>query len=81
MLDRGAFTGVHAAAMVHPGPVDVARAEPYAVSHSHIAYDGKAAHARHTPTVESTPPTPSPSPRLPSAYYANNSRLTSGCTA
>jgi amidohydrolase len=45
MLDRGGFAGVHAAAMVHPGPVDVARAEPYAVSHSHIRYDGKSAHA------------------------------------
>ncbi|WP_238395509.1 M20 family metallopeptidase [Mycolicibacterium sp. CBMA 295] len=49
MLDRGAFTGVHAAAMVHPGPVDVARAEPYAVSHSHIQYDGKSAHAAAYP--------------------------------
>jgi amidohydrolase len=49
MLDKGAFTGVHAAAMVHPGPVDVARAEPYAVSHSHVAYDGKAAHAAAYP--------------------------------
>jgi amidohydrolase len=49
MLDRGGFTGVHAAAMVHPGPVDVARAEPYAVSHSHIAFDGKAAHAAAYP--------------------------------
>ncbi len=49
MLDRGGFTGVHAAAMVHPGPVDVARAEPYAVSHSHIRYDGKAAHAAAYP--------------------------------
>jgi amidohydrolase len=49
MLDRDAFAGVHAAAMVHPGPVDVARAEPYAVSHSHIAYDGKAAHAAAFP--------------------------------
>jgi amidohydrolase len=49
MLDRGAFAGVHAAAMVHPGPVDVARAEPYAVSHSHIAFDGKAAHAAAYP--------------------------------
>ena len=45
MLDRDGFPGVHAAAMVHPGPVDVARAEPYAVSHSHIRFDGKAAHA------------------------------------
>ena len=25
ILDRGGFAGVHAAAMVHPGPVDVAR--------------------------------------------------------
>lgn len=49
MLDRGGFAGVHAAAMVHPGPVDVARAEPYAVSHSHIQYDGKSAHAAAYP--------------------------------
>jgi amidohydrolase len=49
MLDRGGFTGVHAAVMVHPGPVDVARAEPYAVSHNHIQYDGKAAHAAAYP--------------------------------
>ncbi len=49
MLERGGFAGVHAAAMVHPGPVDVARAEPYAVSHSHIRYDGKAAHAAAYP--------------------------------
>jgi amidohydrolase len=49
MLDRGGFTGIHAAAMVHPGPVDVARAEPYAVSHSHIRYEGKAAHAAAYP--------------------------------
>jgi amidohydrolase len=49
MLDRGGFAGVHAAAMVHPGPVDVARAEPYAVSHSHIQYDGRSAHAAAYP--------------------------------
>lgn len=49
MLDRGGFTGVHAAAMVHPGPVDVAHAEPYAVSHSHVRYDGKSAHAAAYP--------------------------------
>ena len=49
ILDRGGFAGVHAAAMVHPGPVDVARAEPYAVSHSHIQYDGKSAHAAAYP--------------------------------
>lgn len=49
ILDRGGFAGVHAAAMVHPGPVDVARAEPYAVSHSHIRYDGKSSHAAAYP--------------------------------
>ncbi|TGD86060.1 M20 family peptidase [Mycolicibacterium sp. CH28] len=49
ILDRGGFVGVHAAAMVHPGPVDVARAEPYAVSHSHIQYDGKSSHAAAYP--------------------------------
>jgi amidohydrolase len=49
MLDRGGFDGVHAAAMVHPGPVDVARAQPYAVAHNHIRYQGKAAHAAAYP--------------------------------
>lgn len=49
ILDRGGFAGIHAAAMVHPGPVDVARADPYAVSHSHIQYDGKSAHAAAYP--------------------------------
>ena len=41
LLERDGFDGQHAAAMVHPGPVDVARAQPYAVSHSHIEYQGK----------------------------------------
>ena len=49
MLDRGAFDGVHLALMAHPGPVDVAHARPYAVSHLDIAYDGKAAHAAAYP--------------------------------
>ncbi len=49
MLERGAFAGVHLALMAHPGPVDVARARPYAVSHLDIAYDGKAAHAAAYP--------------------------------
>jgi amidohydrolase len=49
MLERGGFAGQHAAAMVHPGPVDVARARPFAVSHSHIEYRGKAAHAAAYP--------------------------------
>jgi amidohydrolase len=49
MLERGGFSGQHAAAMVHPGPADVARARPFAVSHSHIEYKGKSAHAAAYP--------------------------------
>jgi amidohydrolase len=49
LLERGGFSGQHAAAMVHPGPVDVARANPFAVSHSHIEYTGRAAHAAAYP--------------------------------
>lgn len=45
LLDRGAFTGLDLAVMAHPGPVDVAEARPFAVAHSHVRYDGKAAHA------------------------------------
>lgn len=45
MLDRGAFAGVELAMMAHPAPVDVAEARPFAVTHSHIAYDGVSAHA------------------------------------
>ena len=49
LMDRGAFHGLHAAMMVHPGPLDVARAEPYAVSHSKIRYRGKGSHAAAYP--------------------------------
>ena len=49
LLERGAFAGAHLALMAHPGPVDVARARPYAVSHLDIAYRGKAAHAAAYP--------------------------------
>jgi amidohydrolase len=49
LLDRGAFTGADLAMMVHPGPVDVAEARPFAVSHSRIAYTGRAAHAAAYP--------------------------------
>lgn len=45
LLDRGAFAGLDLAVMAHPGPVDVAEARPFAVAHSHVQYDGKAAHA------------------------------------
>lgn len=49
LLERGGFSGQHAAALVHPGPVDIAQARPFAVSHSHIDYSGKAAHAAAYP--------------------------------
>ena len=49
MLERGAFEGVHAAAMAHPGPVDVAEARPYAVAHIDVSYRGRAAHAAAFP--------------------------------
>ena len=49
MLERGAFNGVHAAMMVHPGPVDVAEARPFAVSHMLVRYRGQATHAAAYP--------------------------------
>ncbi|MBD8868030.1 M20 family metallopeptidase [Nocardioides donggukensis] len=49
LLERGAFAGLDLAMMAHPAPVDVAEAEPFAVSHSHVAYRGRAAHAAAYP--------------------------------
>ncbi|MGJ9411185.1 M20 family metallopeptidase [Aeromicrobium sp. CF4.19] len=49
LLDRGAFAGLDLAMMAHPAPVDVAEARPFAVSHSHVSYRGKAAHAAAYP--------------------------------
>jgi amidohydrolase len=49
LLERGAFAGLDLAMMAHPAPVDVAEAEPFAVSHSRIAYRGRAAHAAAYP--------------------------------
>ncbi|GAB3852519.1 M20 family metallopeptidase [Nocardioides maradonensis] len=49
LLERGAFAGLDLAMMAHPAPVDVAEAEPFAVSHSHVTYRGKAAHAAAYP--------------------------------
>ncbi|MFE7431378.1 M20 family metallopeptidase [Streptomyces tendae] len=49
MLERGAFAGTDLAMMVHPAPVDVAEARPFAVSHSKISYTGKSAHAAAYP--------------------------------
>ncbi|SNY47290.1 M20 family metallopeptidase [Paractinoplanes atraurantiacus] len=50
LLERGAFAGLDLAMMAHPAPVDVAEAAPFAVSHSHVSYSGKAAHAAAYPT-------------------------------
>jgi amidohydrolase len=49
LLDRGAFAGLDLAMMAHPAPVDVAEAEPFAVSHSHVTFTGEAAHAAAYP--------------------------------
>ena len=49
MLERGAFDGVHAVMMVHPGPVDVAEARPFAASHMLVRYRGQATHAAAYP--------------------------------
>ncbi|GAB3747100.1 M20 family metallopeptidase [Amycolatopsis oliviviridis] len=49
LLDRGAFTGADLAMMVHPAPVDVAEARPFAVSHSKVSYRGRSAHAAAYP--------------------------------
>lgn len=45
MLERGAFAGLDLAMMAHPAPVDVAEAQPFAVSHSAVSFHGRAAHA------------------------------------
>jgi amidohydrolase len=49
MLERGAFDGLHAAMMIHPGPVDVAEARPFAVSHMLVRFRGQATHAAAYP--------------------------------
>lgn len=49
MLEKGAFDGLDLAMMAHPGPVDAARARPFAVAHSHVSYTGRSAHAAAFP--------------------------------
>jgi amidohydrolase len=49
LLDRGAFQELDLALMAHPAPVDVAEAQPFAVTHWHVRYDGRAAHAAAYP--------------------------------
>lgn len=50
LLDRGAFSGLDVAMMVHPAPVDVAEAKPFAVAHWRVDYRGHSAHAAAFPT-------------------------------
>lgn len=49
LLERGAFANLDFALMAHPAPVDVAEAQPFAVTHWHVQYHGKAAHAAAYP--------------------------------
>jgi amidohydrolase len=49
MLDRGAFTGVHAAMMIHPWPADRLTGACLAVSHFDVHFTGKEAHASAAP--------------------------------
>ena len=51
MLERGAFEGVHAAMMVHPGPLDVAVPPLIAASAFDVFYTGKEAHASAFPEL------------------------------
>jgi amidohydrolase len=51
LIDRGAFGDLDLAMMAHPGPVDVAKARPFAVMHTHITYQGKSAHAAAYPEL------------------------------
>lgn len=49
MLERGAFAGVDAAMMVHPGPAELIQMPCLAVSHFDVHYTGRAAHASAFP--------------------------------
>lgn len=50
LLERGAFTELDLAMMLHPAPVDVAEAAPLAVEHWRVEYRGRPAHAAAFPT-------------------------------
>src|SRR5918992_3226317 len=49
LLERGAFAGMHAAMMVHPGPTDQVTPVTLANSYFEVRYTGKAAHAAAFP--------------------------------
>ncbi len=49
MLERGGFDGVHAALMVHPGPVECLEPAVRAVAHFDVFYTGRESHAAAAP--------------------------------
>jgi len=51
MIDRGAFTDVDIAIMVHPGAYDTATIQTLACQHLEVEFFGKAAHAASQPEV------------------------------
>lgn len=51
LLERGAFSGVHAAMMVHPAPFDVVEMPIIAASMFEVHYTGKEAHASAFPEL------------------------------
>ncbi len=51
LLERGAFTGMHAAMMVHPAPFDVLNPKVIAASMFEVEYTGKEAHASAFPEM------------------------------
>ena len=51
LLERGAFTGVHAAMMAHPAPMDMVEPPILAVAQFEVRYTGKEAHASAFPEL------------------------------
>jgi amidohydrolase len=51
LLERGAFAGMHAAMMVHPGPLDIAFPKVIAAALFTARYTGKEAHAAAYPEL------------------------------
>ncbi|GFG51788.1 peptidase M20 [Mycolicibacterium agri] len=49
LLNAGAFDDVAVAVMVHPGPIDIARARSLALSQVEVTYRGREAHAAVAP--------------------------------
>jgi amidohydrolase len=49
LLNAGTFDDIAATVMIHPGPIDIARARSLAASQSEITYLGKEAHAAVAP--------------------------------